>query len=98
MGFKNNYKFTLTDLIGYHEFSDLQMFKSFGKNPGKLRWHWRVYNFSDRILITSELENDPIGDMKDLSESIGRHIYKDIILPMSNPKKGPKKYILCLYI
>lgn len=97
MGFKNNYKFSLTDLIGAPEFSDFQMFKSFGKKPGKLRWHWRVYIFSDRIIIVSELENDPIGNMKDLSESIGRHFYKDIILPMNNPKKGPKKYFLCLY-
>ena len=51
-------KISLNRIIGDSEHSDFQQFKSYGRQFGKRRWYWRVYNYSDRIIVISELEND----------------------------------------
>ena len=80
----------INNLVGSPEDSNIQMYKPRGKNSGKHRWHWRLYDYFDKILITSELEDDPIGNEKNLLESISRHVIKDTIVPHLNAKYGTK--------
>lgn len=85
-----------TRLLGNPEFSDFQMFRTHLKKLGKRRWHWRIYNFPKRIVITSELENDPLGNPENILKSINLHLREDVHIPMVKPWLGPIKHILSI--